>query len=169
MVYQPREDSFLLEQAVRKHAKGRVLDVGTGSGIQAIAAKSKGLEVLACDIDPAAVSEARAKGINAVRSDLFENITGKFSTIIFNPPYLPNAEPRDKALDGGPTGLELTERFLRDVKSYLSPNGQILFVQSSITGINRTKQLLLELGYKFEIIASTRIFFEELVVFRAWE
>ncbi|MBI2659492.1 hypothetical protein HYX05_05335, partial [Candidatus Woesearchaeota archaeon] len=35
-VYEPREDSTMLERYVREYAKGKVLDVGTGSGIQAI-------------------------------------------------------------------------------------------------------------------------------------
>ncbi len=168
MVYQPREDSLLLEQAVKQHAHGQVLDMGTGSGIQALAAQALGLKVLACDIDPEAVKTAKHKGVNAIQSDLFTNINNTFDTIIFNPPYLPNAEPRDIALDGGPTGLELLTRFLREAKHYLTPRGKILFIQSSITGINKTKSLLQELGYEFEIISSTSIMTEELVVFKAW-
>ncbi|MCK4327561.1 MAG: methyltransferase [Candidatus Diapherotrites archaeon] len=168
MVYEPREDSLLLKQAVKRHAHGRVLDVGTGSGIQAKAALSKGLPTLACDIDPEAVAAAKAQGVNAIQSDLFEDITGRFDTIVFNPPYLPDAEPRDPALDGGPTGIELLTRFLAEAKHYLTPGGQILFVQSSITSIEKTKQLLSQLGYRHEIVSSTSIMTEELVVFRAW-
>ena len=37
-VYDPKEDSTLLEHYVRQYAKGSVLDIGTGSGIQAISA-----------------------------------------------------------------------------------------------------------------------------------
>ena len=170
MVYKPREDSFLLEKAVKEYASGRVLDMGTGTGIQARAAKAKGLQVVACDIDPEALAAARkSKGIRFVQSDLFSSISGKFDTIVFNPPYLPDADPPDIALDGGPTGMELLGRFLTEAKDYLTNNGQILFVQSSITGIGRTKQKLIELGYGWEIISRTRIFFEELAVFRAWK
>ena len=51
-VYEPREDSNLLEKYVRQYAKGKVLDIGTGSGIQAIAAaqNKKVSSVLATDI-----------------------------------------------------------------------------------------------------------------------
>ena len=53
MIYEPAEDSYLLVEEVRKRARGKkVLDVGTGSGIQARAAYSAGArEVLAVDID----------------------------------------------------------------------------------------------------------------------
>ncbi|MFC2174592.1 HemK2/MTQ2 family protein methyltransferase [archaeon] len=168
MVYEPREDSLLLEQAVKRYARGRVLDIGTGNGIQARAAIALGLEALACDIDTGAVAAAKAAGINAIQSDLFENIDGKFDTIIFNPPYLPDEEPRVLALDGGPTGRELLDRFLAEAKHYLTPGGQILFVQSSITGTDKTKSVLGELGYEYETVSSTSILTEELVVFRAW-
>ena len=50
-IYEPRADSTLLERYVRQYAKGSVLDMGTGSGIQAIAAahNSKVISVLALD------------------------------------------------------------------------------------------------------------------------
>ena len=36
MLYEPREDSRLLAKYAKKYAKGLVLDIGTGSGIQAL-------------------------------------------------------------------------------------------------------------------------------------
>src|SRR3989338_7359534 len=38
MIYEPREDSDLLKKWVLKLVSGRVLDMGTGSGVQALAA-----------------------------------------------------------------------------------------------------------------------------------
>ncbi len=44
-LYEPREDSELLAKHVNEHAKGICLDVGTGSGIQAVeAAKNKNVK-----------------------------------------------------------------------------------------------------------------------------
>lgn len=146
MVYEPREDSFLLREFVYKHAKGRVLDMGTGSGIQAAAAAGckKVTEVIAADIDPRAIEYAKKhqsskKNINYVLTDLFTKLNPKkyhhyFDTIIFNAPYLPNdPKSRDFALDGGKQGHETIERFLERLHTYLKPDGECLLVFSSIT------------------------------------
>ncbi|MBI4141354.1 50S ribosomal protein L11 methyltransferase, partial [Candidatus Woesearchaeota archaeon] len=60
-VYFPREDSVTLAHQVSEHAKGVVLDVGTGTGIQAVsaAASSKVKKVFAVDINPAAIGFCR--------------------------------------------------------------------------------------------------------------
>ena len=34
MIYEPREDSFLLKKYVNKFAKGKILEMGTGTGFQ---------------------------------------------------------------------------------------------------------------------------------------
>ncbi len=56
-IYEPAEDSYLLQEVVREEVHGRVLDVGTGSGIQALSAakSSRVREVVAVDINPDAV------------------------------------------------------------------------------------------------------------------
>ena len=59
MIYEPREDSILLEKQVSKLALGRVLDLGTGSGIQALTLiKSPYVrEVVAADISKGAIEK----------------------------------------------------------------------------------------------------------------
>ena len=60
-VYEPREDSYLLKKCVEEHAAGSVLEIGTGSGIQSVAAAlSDAVEkVTAVDINPKALTAAR--------------------------------------------------------------------------------------------------------------
>lgn len=169
MIYEPAEDSFLLKKYVLKYSRGKVLDIGCGSGIQALAALEKTKEVLAVDINKEAVDYCRKKGINAIYSDLFSNIKGKFDVIIFNPPYLPeeSKEPKDSKLitTGGKEGYELLEKFLEKAKDYLNKDGIILFVCSSLTG--NVKKLLKKYKYKFELLEKEKLFFEELYVYKA--
>tara|TARA_Y100000310_G_scaffold318415_1_gene372441 strand:- start:553 stop:1050 length:498 start_codon:yes stop_codon:yes gene_type:complete len=165
MIYEPAEDSYLLQKFVKKLVKGKVLDMGTGSGIQGLSVKG---EVLAVDINPEAVKVCKEKGLNCVQSDLFENVEGKFDWIIFNPPYLPEdeREPLDSRLatTGGQKGDELLKRFLSEAKEYLSSQGKILVLISSLTG--EASELFSE--YEWELLGSEKCFFEVLEVYMLW-
>lgn len=167
MIYEPREDSYLFKKWVEKLAIGNVLDLGTGSGIQAEAAKEKGCEVVAVDIDKEAVEFVKKKGINAFVSDLFSNVSGKFDTIIFNPPYLPEDEFEDfeskLTTTGGKKGFEILERFFSGVGKYLKYNGIILIVFSSLTG--DVDSIIKKNGFKFKLLEKEHIFFEDIIVY----
>ena len=167
MIYEPREDSFLLKKYVERYARGKVLDIGTGSGILAEAALKKTKNVLALDIDEDCVNFCRNKGINAIKSDLFENVNGKFDLIIFNLPYLPEDKKEDaeirRQVCGGKRGNEILERFLREVKDYLEEKGKILIVVSSLTP--EVEELISEYGFRYKILEKKKLFFEELKVY----
>jgi release factor glutamine methyltransferase len=173
-LYEPREDSFLLERNVEKFAKGKVLDMGTGTGILAIAAaKNKKVKsVVAVDINKEAILYVLDVCINenmpvtVVQSDLFENINEKFDTIVFNPPYLPNQGPEDLALDGGEKGYELIENFLVQAKKHLTKEGQILLLFSSLTNKDIVDSILRREEYSFKQVDSMKLDFEELYVYR---
>ncbi len=165
MIYEPAEDSYLLQKQVEKFTeKGMdVLDMGTGSGIQASTAKKQEANITAADINPECVAKVNKLGIKAIQSDLFENVGGKFDLIIFNPPYLPEdpLEPEDSKLitTGGKTGSETLNRFLKKAKAYLKKDGKILIVVSSLT-----KEIDKQ-NFKFKILAKEKIDFEILIVY----
>jgi release factor glutamine methyltransferase len=164
-VYEPREDSYLLAKAVGEYAFGKVLDLGTGTGIQGITAALKGCEVTFADVDRGALECAKMNAeLNRVdgtfvRSDLFGGIKGKFNTIIFNPPYLESKKVKDLALDGGLSGRVLIDRFLKDYKKHLLAKHAVLLLESSINGYEKDVK---RLGAK--IVGKEHYFFEDLVV-----
>jgi release factor glutamine methyltransferase len=89
--------SHLLGVAVLEEVRegDRMLDMGTGSGINAILAASKAADVVAVDINPVALEAARdnaarngvADRIAVRHSDVFRNVEGEFDLIVFDPPF----------------------------------------------------------------------------------
>lgn len=172
MIYQPAEDSFLLESEVKKSAKNKkVLDVGAGSGILSLAAKnSKAKSVLAVDINAESVRECQKLGIKAVKSNLFRQVKGKFDLIVFNPPYLPEDRREDKesalATSGGKKGDEIILKFLKQSSKHLEKNGIILLLVSSLTPQNGINNLLVKLNFTKKVLSEKKIFMEKLEVWK---
>jgi release factor glutamine methyltransferase len=171
-VYEPREDSFLLAGQVKKYAKGLVLDMGTGSGIQAkTAAKKKAVKsVLGVDKNKKVIDHCKNsiknKRIRFIESDLFSSVKGKFDTITFNPPYLPeDVKLKDMTIYGGKKGYEVVERFLNQVNDYLKPDGIILLLFSSLTKKDKVEEFIRNNLLEFKQLTKKHIFFEDLFVY----
>lgn len=178
-IYEPREDSFLLKKHIKKHAKGIVLDIGTGTGILAeeAASSKKVVQVFGVDINEEAIKycirNQKSKKIVYAMSDLLSlfkrdrrYIGIKFDTIIFNPPYLPtDKRAKDIALDGGKKGYELICKFLHESKKFLKPKGKILILFSSLTGKEKLDNFLIRDYWKFKELTKKHIFFEDLYVY----
>lgn len=181
-IYEPAEDSELLANVVVDKASGRVLDMGTGSGIQAFtAAKSLIVkQVTAVDINPLAVEhvkslvlEKKLKRFNIIQSDLFSNVDGLFETIIFNPPYLPQdyfedgrVAVSDPALYGGKKGYETIVRFLNTAPAYLSREGKILLLFSSLSGKTQVEEAIEKNMLQFvQLVESKQPMMETLYVY----
>jgi methylase of polypeptide subunit release factors len=114
---------------------GRVLDLGTGCGIQAMHARRFADEVVATDISRRALDIARfnaqLNGIDGIEfrlGSLFEPVAGeRFDRIVSNPPFVitPRREgvPSYEYRDGGMVGDALVETVLRGVADHLEPGG----------------------------------------------
>ena len=181
-VYEPSDDSFLLMK-YSKRLKGSVLDVGCGSGIQALANAKNNPDnmVTGIDVNPKAVEcsrhNAKLNGIeNAefLESDLFEKIPEReFDAIIFNPPYLPTSKDEklkgkiNNAFDGGKDGRLVVDRFLMQFDGYLSPEGKLLLLQSSLNNLEKTKVMLEKKEFGVKILDEASFFFEKLYVIEA--
>ena len=172
MIYTPSDDSYLLREQVLKYSKGkRVLDVGSGSGIQAEAAIEGGAaSVLAVYINYKVVKILKERSLESKKSDLFSNVRGKFDLIIFNPPYLPYDKMEDaessRITSGGKKGDEITIRFLEEANKYLCKGSIILIVLSSLTPKRRILKILKEKGLEKEVLSEKKLFMEKLEVWK---
>ena len=174
-LYEPAEDSFLLEKFVKAYAVGRVLDMGTGSGIQALAAAQQEdvRSVLALDIQKEVIAYCKKTVVNKkitwVQSDLFSSLKKNktFDTIIFNPPYLP-ADEKDPhpALDGGKKGYETLLNFIEQAPDFLEKEGIIFIVFSSITKKDLVDEALRNKMLDVELLEKQHVSFEDLYIYK---
>lgn len=149
------ETELLVERAIafcKERPRSLIADVGTGSGIIAIslAAASPGTRVIATDRSHAALKIAALNAaryqlnkIHFVQTDLLLGLDSPLDLICANLPYIPTEvlnglplaqwEPR-LALDGGPDGLDLIRRLLKQARTRLAPGGGILLEIEATTG-----------------------------------
>ena len=173
-VYEPAEDTDLLIAALLGDAGlagARALDVGTGSGAVGAAMRDAGARVLAIDVNPHACEAARMRGLDVLRGDLAGAVRGPFDLIAFNAPYLPS-EPEervdgwlDHAFHGGEGGVEVSERFVRDLPRVLAPRGRAYLVVSTRAELDRLRAAVPR-ALGVDVVATTRFFFEELQVWK---
>lgn len=169
----PRADTeILVEEAIdiiknlKNKEKVKVLDMCTGSGAIAISIAKyvDNAEVYGIDLSEEALEIARKNSISNnveekctfIKSDMFENINGKFDIIISNPPYIKTKvieslddnvkkEPM-MALDGGETGLDFYKILAEKSCEFLNKNG-MLFLE---IGYDQKEEVmdLLKTNYK---------------------
>lgn len=112
-----------LEQTALQMAKGKILDVGAGSGCHALALQEMGKEVCAIDISPLSVEVMGKRGVkNARQANLFDPLfLETFDTIIM----LMNGS--------GIIGkLKNMAAFFQKIKQLLRPGGCILMDSSDL-------------------------------------
>ena len=153
----PRDETELLGRAavrlMREASAARAIDLCCGAGnlACAIAVELPTVTFWASDLtdDCARVSRENVRRLGLERrvhvhqGDLFASMAdlgleGTIDAIVCNPPYISTGrlgkdraallehEPRE-AFDGGPFGLSIHQRVIRDALSFLKPGGWLLF------------------------------------------
>lgn len=133
-----------LKKTVSAKGSARILDMGTGTGAICLAllkecpeATGIGSDISADALETAARNAARndlGARFEAIRSDWFEKISGRFDIIVSNPPYIRtdivatlDQEVRIHdpmaALDGGQDGLAPYRLIAADAGRFLVENG----------------------------------------------
>jgi release factor glutamine methyltransferase len=170
----PRPETELLGATavatLRDLAAPRVIDMCCGSGNLAcgLAHALPAATVFASDLTDDCVAVARrnvaALGLGArvtvAQGDLFAGLAGlglegTIDAVVCNPPYISTGrlakdrasllehEPRE-AFDGGPYGLSIHQRVIKDAPAFLKPGGWLLFEIG--LGQDRQVRLLFERG-----------------------
>ncbi|MFT4229202.1 MAG: methyltransferase [Microbacterium sp.] len=135
----------------------RVLDVGTGCGIQALRARRDAPVVVATDVSERALRFTRLNallngvdGIQTRLGSLFEPVSGeRFDRVVSNPPFV--ITPRTAGVpvyeyrDGGLEGDDLVAAFVRGVGAVLEPGGiaQLLGnweTRDGVPGLDRVRE-----------------------------
>lgn len=118
----PDDSSAHLAGALPPGKHGRWLDVGTGNGYAPLAARGRAAEVLATDVDAAALDCARAGArlsgaaeLSIRRADLLEGADTGWDVISFNAP-IPTAEP----------AADLLGRFWEQAARAIAPDGEVI-------------------------------------------
>jgi release factor glutamine methyltransferase len=145
LVPRPETEEFVefLDPEIRgQKSEVRIIDVGTGSGVIALslAAKFPDAEIIATDISDDALLLGRENAVRLgtarvqfLKSDLLENVDGKFDLIVANLPYI-SRHDRDQlapevlrdpevALFAGEKGDEIIRRLIETAPSHLSRKG----------------------------------------------
>jgi methylase of polypeptide subunit release factors len=160
--------ALLADAVATSPAVGRVLDLGTGSGVGAVFSAFAGARVVAVDVNPEAVrcvelnaSMHRVSHLIAAREgDLFAPVVGeRFDRVLFNPPFF-RGEPTS-ARDRAWRSVDVLERFAAGLEGALAPRGQALVVLST-DGACRELLALLRCGGHPVRIALRRRFFGEI-------
>jgi release factor glutamine methyltransferase len=149
----PRPETELIVEAgielLKDQAAPFFADLGTGSGAIVISLLQElpQARAIAVDVSPSALAVAKRNAerhavidrLQLVESDLFSAIDpgASFDLIVSNPPYVTandlgslqrevQYEPQ-AALDGGPDGLVVIRRLLKDASDFLPAHGYLVF------------------------------------------
>ncbi|HLP80084.1 MAG TPA: methyltransferase [Acidobacteriota bacterium] len=117
------------------------------------------------------MNKVREERITLFPSDIFDKADKDYDLIVCNPPYLPahKFDPQDiltQALVGGKKGFEYIERFLNQAQEHLGPNGNIVFLFSTLSNKDVVESIIKRNLFDKKVLATQYVgMFETLFVY----
>lgn len=138
----------------------RVCDFGCGTGVLGIYAEKRGAkQVTGLDIDAAAIelSEENISVNNCTqfKAHLIEtsDLDEKYSLILSNPASLPTQKSAGKEFfSGGIYGIDMIIDLFDFCQKTLEENGQVFFLQTSLSSVNKAANYAHNKGFDYNII-----------------
>jgi SAM-dependent methyltransferase len=148
-------DAAVAHLGSRRQPVRRAVDIGcgTGAGAVAVAKRRDGAEVLAVDINPAALRFTRINGalagtprVRCCRSDLLSGVDGSFDLIISNPPFMIDPAGRTYRDGGGTQGHELSLAVLDAAAERLDGGGSVVLFSGTgiVDGVDPLRRAIAE-------------------------
>lgn len=157
----PKTNSTLMILNNLPEIKGKdILDVGCGSGIIGIYCALNGAKsVVAVDVEEKAIKNTKENAarnkvgaiLTAIKSDLFENVRGKFDYIFGNLPIV------DAAWDLDISTIDLIKKFIFGCKKHVKKGGVTYFTWNSESDVAAVRKFLITNKFEFkEVIEETK-------------
>jgi len=168
MVPRPETEELVeLLKSEMRNTKSEIVDVGTGSGVIALSLAKKFPEakIVAADLSDSALALAGENAarlglidrVHFARSNLLENVDGKFDLIVANLPYISTQARHalsrevlhdpEVALFAGPRGDELVRELTEQAPPRLKPGG-LLALEVGIGQAEALSELLTQKFYR---------------------
>lgn len=165
--YSPAEDTLFFANHIQNEKGKYALDIGTGSGYLAKVLFPNFTFVVATDVSFEAVKKAQSVIDNCICCDSAEALIMEFDLVVCNLPYLPSYEIIDNTIDGLHEGLTAPLKIITSAKNVIKKEGKLLFLTSSLANYKELLKQTESLGFHVRIIATKKIFFEELILVEA--
>jgi len=165
--YSPAEDTLFFANNIQDEKGNSALDIGTGSGYLANVLLPNFEVVVATDISFDAIKKAYNLIQNCICCNSADPLIMKFDLVICNMPYLPSEKIIDSTIDGLDEGLVVPLKIIKSVKNIIKKEGRMIYLTSSLANHKKLLEETESLGFYTKIIATKKMFFEELILVEA--
>jgi release factor glutamine methyltransferase len=162
---------FILSHLSDQKLAGKsFLELGSGSGVIAIAASKAGAKVTASDVSLKALENTKQNAnannvsIKIVYSDLFDNIEKtEFDWIVINPPYYARKVEREEDLAWYcGEDFEYFRKLFSSLADYMHSTSEVVMILTKGADLSKIKSIATDHDFEFVLLKENPVFFDEM-------